>query len=304
MKHRHSLIHPIGHSTRYPEPIYRMTNVIPQKTTSLARAARTAVTVAALVVSATQLAGCFPVLAGAVGTGVVMATDRRPTGTQTIDRGLQLEIESTLSTRYSSSQARVNTSVFNRKVLLTGQAANAQIKQQIEQYVRGLPNAREVVNELEVSTSPDFMTRSNDTYLTSKVKTLLVTADGVPANSIKVTTENGVVYLMGVLTTSEGDKATDVARNASGVQKVVKVFDYVSEAERARLDQASSSQNGNTGSDAVGTPAPVQTVPGSQPNAPVTSDAPASMGSSGATTSPVAAPVTSPVALPPGRNLP
>lgn len=281
-----------------------MTNVTNEKKTSPARLARTAVTVAALLVSATQLAGCFPVLAGAVGTGVVMATDRRPTGTQAIDRGLQVEIDSTLSQRYSDSQARVNTTVFNRKVLLTGEAANAQIKQQIEQYVRGLSNTREVVNELEITASPGFMTRSNDTYLTSKVKTLLVTADGVPANSIKITTEKGVVYMLGVVTNAEGDKATDVARNASGVQKVVKVFDYVSEAERARLDQAASSQNGNAGSDAVGTPAPVQAVPGSQPNAPVTSDAPASMGTSGATSSPVAAPVSSPVALPPGRNLP
>ncbi|WP_244786288.1 BON domain-containing protein [Cupriavidus pauculus] len=281
-----------------------MTNVTHQNKTSPARIARTAVTVAALVVSATQLAGCFPVLAGAVGTGVVMATDRRPTGTQTIDRGLQVEIDSTLSSRYNDSQARVSTSVFNRKVLLTGEAASADIKQQIEKYVRGLPNTREVVNEIEITASPGFMTRSNDAYLTSKVKTLLVTADGVPANSIKVTTDKSVVYLMGVVTSVEGDKATDVARNASGVQKVVKVFDYVSEAERARLDQATTSQNGNTGNEAVGTPAPVQSVPGSQPNAPVTSDAPASMGTSGATTSPVAAPVSSPVALPPGRNLP
>jgi osmotically-inducible protein OsmY len=281
-----------------------MTNVTQHNKTSPARIARTAITVAALVVSATQLAGCFPVLAGAVGTGVVMATDRRPTGTQTIDRGLQVEIDSTLSSRYNDSQARVSTSVFNRKVLLTGEAASADIKQQIEKYVRGLPNTREVVNEIEITASPGFMTRSNDAYLTSKVKTLLVTADGVPANSIKVTTDKSVVYLMGVVTSVEGDKATDVARNASGVQKVVKVFDYVSEAERARLDQATTSQNGNTGSEAVGTPAPVQSVPGSQPNAPVTSDAPASMGTSGATTSPVATPVSSPVALPPGRNLP
>nr|WP_315592964.1 BON domain-containing protein [uncultured Cupriavidus sp.] len=282
-----------------------MTNVTLQKKISPARVARTAVTVAALLVSATQLAGCFPVLAGAVGTGVVMATDRRPTGTQAIDKGLQVEIDSTMSSRYGDSQARVGTSVFNRKVLLTGEASNATVKQQIEQYVRGLPNTREVVNELELTTSPSFMTRSNDAYLTSKVKTLLVTAEGVPANSIKVTTEKGVVYLMGVVTTTEGDKATDVARNASGVQKVVKVFDYVSDAERARLDQLAGSQSGNTGSEAVGTPAPVQSVPGSQPNAPVTADAPASMSNgSGATTSPVTAPVTSPVALPPGRNLP
>jgi len=279
-----------------------MTNVTIQKKTSPARIARTAVTVAALLVSATQLAGCFPVLAGAVGTGVVMATDRRPTGTQTIDRGLQMEIDSTLSSRYSNGQARVEAAVFNRKVLLVGEVSNADVKQQIEQYVRGLQNTRDVVNELEVTASPGFMTRSNDAYLTSKVKTQLMTAEGVPANSIKVTTDKSVVYMLGIVTTTEGDKATDVARNSSGVQKVVKAFDYVSDTERARLDALGSSQAGNTGGEAVGTPAPVQTVSGSAPNAPVTSDAPASNGA--ATSTPVAAPVSSPVALPPGRNLP
>ena len=281
-----------------------MTNVttatpaMTQKTTP-ARVARTAITVAALLVSATQLAGCFPVLAGAVGTGVVLATDRRPTGTQAIDRGLQLEIDNTLDAKYSG-QARVDAAVFNRKVLLVGEANNANTKQQVEQYVKSLPNAREVINELEVASTPGFMARSNDAYLTSKVKTFLVTAEGVPANSIKVTTDKSVVYLMGVVTAAEGDRATDVARNASGVQKVVKAFDYVSEAERARLDAAASSQNPDAGSQSVGTPAPVQSVPGTAPNAPVTADAPAGT----ATTAPVTAPVSSPTALPPGRNLP
>lgn len=267
--------------------------------TSPARLARTAITVAALLVSATQLAGCFPVLAGAVGTGVVLATDRRPTGTQAIDRGLQMEIDSTLDSQYSG-QARVDAAVFNRKVLLVGEARNAEVKQKVEQYVRSLPNAREVLDEITVASTPGFMDRTNDAYLTSKVKTFLVTAEGVPANSIKVTTDKGVVYLMGVVTAAEGDRATEVARNASGVQKVVKAFDYVSDAERARLDAAASSQNPNTGSESVGTPAPVQSVPGAAPNAPVTSDAPAGT----VTTAPVAAPVSSPVALPPGRSLP
>jgi osmotically-inducible protein OsmY len=175
--------------------------------------------VAALIVSATQLAGCFPVLAGAVGTGVVMATDRRPTGTQTIDRGLQMEIDSTLSSRFSGDKARVEAAVFNRKVLLVGEVSNADVKQQVEQYVRGLQNTRDVVNELQVTASPGFMTRSNDAYLTSKVKTLMVTAEGVPANSIKVTTDKSVVYLLGIVTNAEGDKATDVARNPAACRR-------------------------------------------------------------------------------------
>ena len=254
---------------------------------------------AAALVCATQLAGCFPVIAGAMGTGVAMATDRRPAATQTVDRGLQLEAENTINSRYSG-QARVNVTVFNRKVLLTGEARNDSVKQQIEQYVRGLQNARVVINELEVVNSPGFMTQSQDAYLTSKVKTLLMTAEGVPSNSIKVTTEKSVVYLLGVVTSAEGDRATDVARNASGVTKVVKAFDYVNDAERARLDAASTSENPSFDG-SVGTPAPVQSVPGVGGPA---GAAAGTAGTAGATTAPVAAPVTSPVALPPGRNLP
>ncbi len=267
------------------------------------RLVRTAVTAAVLLVSATQLAGCFPVMAGAVASGVTMATDRRPTATQTIDRGLQLEIDNTLSSRYSG-QARVGVSVFNRKVLLTGEAKDNNVKQQVEQYVRGLPNVREVVNELEIVSSPGFMTQSQDTYTTSKVKTLLMTAEGVPSNSIKITTEKSVVYMLGIVTQPEGDKATEVARNAGGVTKVVKAFDYINEAERQRLDAAASSQNPSLDgtSSSGGTPAPTQ---GATP-APVTSATPAA--GTGATssqvTAPTTSPVTSPTTLPPGRNLP
>ncbi|WP_454732317.1 MULTISPECIES: BON domain-containing protein [Cupriavidus] len=259
----------------------------------LSRLARTATTVAALTVAATQLAGCFPVLAGAMAGGVTLATDRRPTGTQAIDRGLQLEAENTLNSRYNG-QARVSVTVYNRKVLLTGEARNNEVRQQVEQYVRGLPNAREVIDELEIVSSPSFATQSQDTYITSKVKTLLITTEGIPSNSIKVVTEKGVVYLMGVVTPAEGDRATDVARNAGGVVKVVKTFDYISEAERARLDAAASSQNpppGESGSNVPAQPAP---APLSPPDTPAP----------GATASPVTAPVSSPVALPPGRNLP
>ncbi|WP_316151824.1 BON domain-containing protein [Cupriavidus sp. BIC8F] len=268
----------------------------PSRTSGLGRASLAA---AAVLVCATQLAGCFPVIAGAMGTGVAMATDRRPAATQTVDRGLQLEAENTINSRYSG-QARVNVTVFNRKVLLTGEASNDNVKQQIEQYVRGLPNARVVINELEIVNSPGFMTQSQDAYLTSKVKTLMMTAEGVPSNSIKITTEKSVVYLLGVVTAAEGDRATDVARNASGVTKVVKAFDFVNDTERARLDAASTSQNPSFDGN-VGTPAPVQSVPGV--GGPIDAPAGAAAGTT-ATTSPVAAPVTSPVTLPPGRNLP
>lgn len=268
----------------------------------LAAVARAAATATLMLTAATQLSGCFPVIAGAMGAGVMSATDRRPTSIQAVDRGLQLEIENTLATRYSGA-ARVNVTVFNKKVLLTGEVKDTNLRQQIEQYVRGLPNAREVINELEVVSSPSFAAQSQDAFVTSKVKTMLMTAEGVPSNSTKVTTERGVVYLMGLVTRPEGDRATETARNVGGVSKVVKVFDYIDETERARLDAAASSQNAAPGEPVGGTPAPVQTTPGTA--APANS-APAPVGAdlSSPVTAPTTSPVPGPVGLPPGRNLP
>nr|WP_255581957.1 BON domain-containing protein [Cupriavidus sp. AU9028] len=272
-----------------------------------------------MLVATTQLTGCFPVIAGAMAGGVASATDRRPTGTQAIDRGLQLEAENTLRTRYDGA-ARVNVTVFNRKVLLTGEVKDANTKQQIDQYVRGLQNAREVINELEVKSSPSFGEQSQDAYITSKVKTLLMATEGVPSNSIKVTTERGAVYLMGVVTPIEGERATEQTRTVSGVTKVVKAFDYVNEAERARLDAAASSQNAPPGDNVEGIATGLQSGGTSAAPTTVTSGSGSAVGgtlpatgapATGASTAPGVtvspAPVEAspaPMALPPGRNLP
>lgn len=287
-------------TSSFPRDVHARAQSAAESSTShpLRGLARAAVAAALLLGATSQLTACFPVIAAGVAGTVVSATDRRPTATQTVDRGLQLEVENTLASRYNGI-ARVNVTVFNRKVLLTGEAKDANVKQQIDQYVRGLPNAREVINDIEIVSTPGFAAQSQDAYLTSKVKTVLLTAEGVPSNSIKVTTEKSVVYLMGVVTAPEGDRATEAARNVSGVAKVVKAFDFVSEAERARLDAAATSQNTPPGGDtAGGTPAPVQSTPAAP-----TQYAPAP--ATGATVpAPVTAPVTPPVAVPPGRALP
>ena len=255
--------------------------------------ARRIVVLAALAgVTATQLTACFPLFAGAVAGGVALATDRRPTATQTIDRGLQMEAENTLISRYDG-RAHVNVTVYNRKVLLTGEAGTEATKQEIGQYAQKLENAREVVNELVVTPeSSTFGSRTNDTYITTKVKSVLAGTEGVPWNSIKVTTEARIVFLLGVVTEAEGNKATEAVRTVGGVNKVVKVFDYVTEEERKRLDTNASSSNPQT---APGTPAPVQqgTPTATQAPAPVTSASP------GVTVSPTTSP-----ALPPGKQLP
>ena len=263
-----------------------------------ARAKRTVVLAALAGITATQLTACFPLFAGAVAGGVALATDRRPTATQTIDRGLQMEAENTLISRYNG-RAHVNVTVYNRKVLLTGEAGSDQTKQEIGQYAQKLENAREVVNEIVVTgESSSFGSRTNDTYLTTKVKAALAGADGVPWNSIKITTEAKTVFLMGVMTEPEGNRATEAARTVGGVARVVKVFDYVSDEERKRLDTNATSTNpqaapGGTPGTST-TPAPADT----QAPAPVTTSAPGQPGA-GATVSPATTP-----ALPPGKQLP
>ncbi len=264
-----------------------------------ARLKRTVVLAALAGITATQLTACFPLFAGAVAGGVALATDRRPTATQTIDRGLQMEAENSLIARYNGL-AHVNVTVYNRKVLLTGEARDEQVKQQIGQYAQKLENAREVVNEMTVGEFSSFGARTNDTYITTKVKAALAGTEGVPWNSIKVTTEAQAVYLLGVVTESEGNRATDAARTVGGVGKVVKVFDYVSEDERKRLDTNATSSNPSATSDAsqATTPAPQGTPTATQAPAPVTSASPGQPGA-GATVSPTTLPT-----LPPGKQLP
>lgn len=259
-----------------------------------ARIKRTVVLAALAGITATQLTACFPLFAGAVAGGVAMATDRRPTATQTIDRGLQLEAENTLITRYNG-RAHVNVTVYNRKVLLTGEAGSEQTKQEIGQYAQKLENAREVVNELVVTgESSTLSSRTNDTYITAKVKSVLAGAEGVPWNSIKVTTEAQTVFLMGVVTEAEGNRATEAARTVGGVAKVVKVFDYVSDEERKRLDANATSTNPQ-----VAPSSPSATATSAAPSTERQAPAPVTSASPGVTVSPTNSP-----ALPPGKQLP
>jgi len=263
-----------------------------------ARLKRTVVLAALAGITATQLTACFPLFAGAVAGGVALATDRRPTATQTIDRGLQMEAENTLISRYNG-RAHVNVTVYNRKVLLTGEAGTEQTKQEIGQYAQKLQNAREVVNELVVTGESSTMaSRTNDTYITAKVKSVLAGTEGVPWNSIKVTTEAQTVFLMGVVTEAEGNRATEAARTVSGVAKVVKVFDYITEDERKRLDSNATSSNPSTTSDASQSTSAQGAPAATQAPAPVTSASPGQPGV-GATVSPTNSP-----ALAPGKQLP
>jgi osmotically-inducible protein OsmY len=175
------------------------------------------------------LQGCFPLVAAGAGTAAMVAADRRQAEVVLGDQ----RIEVTASTRITEQlrdQAHVNVTSFNYVVLLTGEAPTEQLKAQAERIVAAIPQVKSVVNEIQIAAPSTFTSRSNDTYLTGKVKAGFISSDRFSPNDVKVTTEAGVVYLMGLVTRKEGDDATEAARSTGGVRKVVRVFEYISAA--------------------------------------------------------------------------
>ena len=177
-------------------------------------------------VALTQSA-CVPLVVGGavVGTAAV-ATDRRTTGTQLDDEVIEDKSAMAIAERFKGD-FHVNVTSFNGVVLLTGEVPADSAKADIEQLVRSLPKVRAVQNELVVGPVTDISSRTNDTLITSKVKARFVEAAKFQINFVKVVTENGTVYLMGVVRHSEGDAAAEIARTTVGVQRVVKVFEYI-----------------------------------------------------------------------------
>ena len=188
---------------------------------------------AGAVLSSALLSGCGALLVGGIVVGGTMiATDRRTTGAQVDDETIEVKSSSRMSETFAD-RARIDTTSYNRLVLLTGEVPTAEDKTRAEQVVARVPNVSAVVNEITVGPLNTFGERSKDTYITTKVKTSLVDAKDLFANSIKVTTHRGVVYLMGRVTEREANRASEVARGVSGVVKVVRVFELLSEAELA-----------------------------------------------------------------------
>jgi osmotically-inducible protein OsmY len=174
------------------------------------------------------LAACAPVVLVGVGAGagVIVAEDRRSTGTQLDDQAIETKSGKRISDRYPE-QVHVNVTSYSRSVLLTGEAPTSAVKADIEKIVFGVENVKGVVNEIAVAGVSSMGTRANDAYITSKVKAAFLTAQKFYPNHIKVVTESNVVYLMGLVLRKEADDATEIARSVGGVQKVVRVFEYV-----------------------------------------------------------------------------
>ena len=191
------------------------------------------------VASLTSLTACAPlIVGGAVVGGAMVATDRRTTGSQVDDETIELKANSRMNDAFGD-RARVSTTSYNRMVLLTGEVPTDADKTTAEQAVARIDNVQSVVNELSVGPMNTFGEKSKDTFVTAKVKASLVDAKDLFANSIKVVTHRGTVYLMGRVTEREANRATEVARGVSGVVKVVRVFEILSESELANTQPKS-----------------------------------------------------------------
>jgi osmotically-inducible protein OsmY len=183
---------------------------------------------------AAALTACAPLLVGGAVVGGMVATDRRTSGTQLEDQGIELRAGARIREALGD-RVHVNVTSFNRQVLLTGEVPSDRERLQVEQIVQRVENVRSVVNELGVGSPSSLQQRSNDTLISGKVKASLVDAKDIFANSVNVTTERGTVYLMGRVTQREANRVTEIARGVSGVVRVVRVFEVISENELAGM---------------------------------------------------------------------
>jgi len=177
-----------------------------------------------------SLSGCVALVAGGAVSGTLAASDRRTFGAQTEDRAIEVKGAIKVN-NVGGDAAHVNINSFNRRALLTGEVRDEAMKAAIEREIRGIEGVIDVINELEIAGPSSYTSRSSDTIITTKVKASLVDAKDISANSYQVVTERGVVYLQGRVTQREGQIGADIARGVSGVNKVVKLFEYITEDE-------------------------------------------------------------------------
>jgi osmotically-inducible protein OsmY len=184
---------------------------------------------ALLLALAALLSGCAPlVVGGAVAGGAMVAVDRRQPDIMATDERIEIQASSRISDLFKD-KGHINVTSFNRQVLLTGEAPTEALRQEAEHAAATTQEVRNVTNELTVGPASSLGARSNDTYLTSVVKSRFVTAQKFNPIHVKVVTEAGTVYLMGMVTRREADDATQIARTTSGVKRVVRVFEYIAE---------------------------------------------------------------------------
>jgi osmotically-inducible protein OsmY len=208
----------------------------------LSRGARAARVALLALAAASVLPACAPVLVGGAMVGGALASvDRRTAGTQVEDQAIELKGAARVR-ELAGEQAHVNVTSYNRIVLLTGEVPDAAARGAVEQAIGRIEGARSVVNELAVMGKTTLTARSNDAVLSARVKAGFIDAKDLQVNTIKVTTERGVVHLMGRVTEREATRSVAVARSVPGVQKVVRVFEILTDAQLAELLNSSGQQ--------------------------------------------------------------
>lgn len=180
-----------------------------------------------VILAALQLGGCAAVAVTGVAAGAAVAADKRTTGTIIEDQAIELKASELI---YADDELHDNTHInvtsYNTIVLVTGEAPTDQMRQRVIEIVRNIEKVSSVHNEITIAAPSSFMSRSSDSVITSKVKAQLATSRTASAMATKVVTEKGVVYLMGLVTRQQGERATEIARTTGGVQRVVRLFQY------------------------------------------------------------------------------
>ncbi len=178
-----------------------------------------------MAVSTLLLQGCFTLAATGIGATVMMVDDRRSAGIYIEDENIELKSRIRLFDKFSDGH--VNATSYNLSVLLTGEVPSEQMKKDIEQTIRGIASVKSVQNELLIAGNTSLASRSSDTLVTTNTKARFINNGKFSINHVKVVTEAGTVFLMGLVTREEGDAAAELARTTSGVSRVVKVFEYI-----------------------------------------------------------------------------
>lgn len=243
----------------------------------LIRTARTAFLALFLGALTVALTGCFPVVATGVVGGALSLADRRTTGAQAEDQAIELKAFNRFREAFKDSRVSLSVVSYNRIALLTGYVPDQASKDQSAKIASGIENVRTVFNEVVVGPPPSLRTYGADTVLTTRVKASLVDAKDIQASVIKVYTESSTVFLMGIVTEREANRSAEIASRVSGVRRVVRAFEIISEAELKRIQERAVGDNS----------APVQPAAQSTPAPPPAALVPTSADTGGAVVTPI-----------------
>lgn len=239
------------------------TNLSRFQTQGLRYLCQKALVICVLGITAIGLAGCFPVVATGVVTGALSVSDRRTTGAQAEDQTIEIKAFNRFRERFKSSQISLSVVSFNRIALVTGYVPDEATKAEAARLVSSIENVRNSLNEVVVGLPPSIRTYGSDTILTTRVKASMLEAKDLQAQVIKVYTESSTVFLMGIVTEREANRAADIASRVSGVRRVVRAFETISEADLSRMHLQTGGNN-----PAAGPPKSTPPSSGSVPNPP------------------------------------